>query len=206
MKSIMLLIASCILAINSFAQTSYVKNERSWTEADRQYLVDNLTRSRDEVINETKGLTEAQWNFKESPERWSIAQIVNHIAIWELLLQREISQAFNGGPRPELSSGQTDSVVYGFIYETHNHISNEYTKPFTFAQPSTQNGKSSVEWLSRMRNESIDFVKSTDKDIRVYYAMKGRGNIHQVYITTFGHTDRHLRQIRKVKADKNFPK
>ncbi|MDZ7649835.1 MAG: hypothetical protein U5K54_23340 [Cytophagales bacterium] len=40
-----------------------------WTEADRKYLVDNLIRSKEEIIAETKNLTKAQWNFKESPDR-----------------------------------------------------------------------------------------------------------------------------------------
>jgi hypothetical protein len=56
-----------------------------WTEADRKYLVDNLIRSKEEIIVETKNLTKEQWNFKESPDRWSINQIVEHICLWELI-------------------------------------------------------------------------------------------------------------------------
>ena len=52
-----------------------------WTEEDRKYLLDNLIRSKEEIIAETKNLTKEQWNFKESPDRWSINQIVEHIFI-----------------------------------------------------------------------------------------------------------------------------
>ncbi|MFZ1808391.1 MAG: DinB family protein, partial [Cyclobacteriaceae bacterium] len=55
-----------------------------WTEADRKYLLDNLIRSKEELIAATRNLTTAQWNFKESPDRWSINQIIEHICLWEL--------------------------------------------------------------------------------------------------------------------------
>ncbi|HEV8503885.1 MAG TPA: hypothetical protein VGQ53_00745, partial [Chitinophagaceae bacterium] len=73
-----------------------------WTDGDRKYLAENLARTRDSLIRETKNLTEAQWNFKESADRGSINQITEHLALWELILEREISQALFAGPRTEL--------------------------------------------------------------------------------------------------------
>ncbi|MEM9679985.1 MAG: hypothetical protein AAF901_06645, partial [Bacteroidota bacterium] len=45
-----------------------------WTEEDRKYLLENLIKSKEELIEETKNLSQEQWNFKESPDRWSINQ------------------------------------------------------------------------------------------------------------------------------------
>ena len=190
------------IAFAAFTQTN------SWTDGDRKYLLDNLTRSRDELLTETAGLTDKQWTFKESADRWSIADVVEHIGIWELLLQREINMALASGPQPELAStSATDSIVYGFIMEDKPHITNEYTVPFTFAQPSgIMTGEQSKALLLKRRNESLQFLGSTKDNLREYYMKKGRKNIHQVYITTFGHMDRHLRQIRKIKAHKNYPR
>jgi hypothetical protein len=53
----------------SFVLTSVAQEARLWSEENRKYLIENLTRSREAVINETKNLSPAQWNFKESPER-----------------------------------------------------------------------------------------------------------------------------------------
>src|SRR5215470_8399625 len=76
-------------------------SQKLWTETDRKYLLENLTHTRDLLIEETKGLTEAQWNFKESKDRWSINEITEHLALWELILEREISQALFAGPQPD---------------------------------------------------------------------------------------------------------
>lgn len=192
-----------ILTFHSFAQQTKI-----WTEAERKYLIENLTRSREAIIKETKNLSKAQWNFKESPERWSISQIVEHLAIWELLLQREISQGLVAGPRPELTKdARTDSATLAFLGEEKLHIATEYTKPFTFTVPMGLNeGEHHLTWFLKMRNEGIGYVDSTTTDLRAYFLRPGRGSTHQIFITTFAHTDRHLLQIRKVKLHANYPK
>ena len=97
--------------------------------------------------------------------------------------------------------------VVDFLMEEKVHIATEYTKPFTFTVPMGLNqGKNNLEWFLKMRDEGIGFVDSTRSNLRVYFLRPGRGNIHQVFTTIFAHTDRHLRQIRRVKAHTNFPK
>jgi hypothetical protein len=205
MKKIKFILTSsiCLLvSVYSFTQTL-------WTESDRRYLIDNLKRTRDLIIEETKNLTEQQWTFKEAPDRWSINEVVEHLAIWELLLDREVSQALVAGPQADLAkkNERTDSSVLAFLMEDKPHITTEYTKPFTYTVPMGVNpGKNNLEWFLKMRNESLNFLDSTKTDLRYYFLRAGRGNVHQVYITIFAHTDRHLRQIRKIKVNANYPK
>jgi len=179
-----------------------------WTEADRTYLLQNLTRSKEALIKETQGLTDKQWNFKESPDRWSIKEITEHIGIWELLILHEISRALGGGRQPELNKkANPDSIYYEFIMEEKAHIAAEYTKPFTYTVPmGLAEGKDYLAWVLKMRNESIEYIKTAKEDLRFYFQFQGRPSVHQRYITMFGHADRHLRQIMKVKAHPNYPK
>lgn len=190
-----------VLSLNLFSQSS-------WTDMDRKYLSDNLVRTRDSLIKETRNLSAEQWNFKEAPGRWSINEVVEHLAIWELLLDREVSQALIAGPQPELTkSVKPDSSIVAFLSEEKPHIATEYTKPFTFTVPMGLNsGTNNLAWFLKMRNESLNYIDSTQQDLRYYFLRAGRGNVHQVFITIFAHTDRHLRQIRKIKANANYPK
>lgn len=199
-------VAFSLLAL-FLAYQGYTQETKLWTEADRKYLLDNLTRSREELIKETKGLTKEQWNFKESPDRWSINQIVEHIATWELLMSHDVSRMLSNGPQSELAANaRPDSINLNFIMEEKQHISTEYTKPFTYTLPMGLNNlQHNVEWLLKMRNESIGYVATTADDLRVYYLPGRPNNIHQVYITLFGHTDRHLRQLKKVKQHPAYP-
>ena len=187
---------------------AYSQETKQWTEADRQYLVDNLTRSRDELIRETKDLTKEQWSFKETSDRWSINQIVEHIATWELLMTHDVSRMITSGPQPALAGqARPDSTYLGFIMEEHPHITTEHTKPFTYTVPQGLNDlKNNMAWLLKMRNESIGYVAATQEDLRMYFMKAGGSNIHQRYITIFGHLDRHLRQIKKVKQHPGYPR
>src|SRR5215831_19413734 len=51
--------------------------------ADRDKTLAELEGSRQAFLDATKGLSEAQWNFKAAPNRWSIAECANHIALSE---------------------------------------------------------------------------------------------------------------------------
>ncbi|GAC1387258.1 MAG: hypothetical protein NVSMB45_16960 [Ginsengibacter sp.] len=190
---------------------NYILNAQTpvqWTFVDRKYLSENLLRTKNLLIKETEHLTAAQWNFKENPDRWSINGIVEHLAIWELLFDREISMSLNTGEQPLLAqTAGPDAAVLGFIMEERPHITTDFTKPFTFTVPMELNsGINNMQWWLKMRNESIQFVDSTSRNLRLYFLKPGRLSIHQTYINVFGHIDRHLRQIQKIKSNINYPK
>lgn len=206
MKTTYAVLCLCTCLLTSI--TSNAQQLKSWTENDRHWLSDSLKITRDLLVEETENLTDAQWNFKESPDRWSIKEVVEHICYWELLLTHEISKALSQGPQPQLSKkAKPDSIYLGFILEQQQHISTDYTKPFTYTLPMGLNdGKTNVAWFLKMRNESVNFIDSTTSDLRAYFMYDKRPNIHQVYITIFGHTERHIRQVRKIKLNANYPK
>ena len=208
-SSLLTLTFICGLLILSNGQT---KTDQSstvpiWTEADRKYLLDNLIRSKQEIIEETKNLTREQWNFKESPDRWSINQIVEHICLWELIQMNEISVALRMGPMPDFPQHLPDSIfINKDVNRLKKNITTDYTKPFTYGVPLGNNeGKSNIIWYTTMRDESIDYLKKTTDNIRIHYICFGP-NIHQRYMMFFQHSFRHLGQIREVKKHPKYPK
>ena len=69
------LISLLLLFISSALATS----AESLTQADRDKAMQYLESTRQGVIDATKGLSEAQWNFKAAPDRWSIAECFAHM-------------------------------------------------------------------------------------------------------------------------------
>lgn len=209
MKSFLVVLTfvlGCFIPSNGQTKTDPSSTVPVWTEDDRKYLLDNLIRSNQEIIEETKNLTKEQWNFKESHDRWNINQIVEHLALWEILSMHEISVALQNEPIPTFTHYLPDSLFVQNAKAVTQKNALDYTKPFSFAMPLGNNeGKNNVVWLTTMRDESIDYLKKETKNIRVHYIRFGP-NVHQNYMMVFGHTDRHLRQIRKVKAHPNYPK
>lgn len=179
--------------------------QKGWTDADRQYTLDNMKRTRDELVKETENLTPAQWAFHESADRWSIGEIVEHLALWEIIWNREISIGTRNKPQPELNaSSKPDSYYNEFIMEDAKHNAADYTKPTGFIE-----GKNNLTFFLRNHTINLKFIETTKADLRAHFEFTNTPNprnMHQVLIFQWGHVDRHLRQIKRVKAHPNYPK
>jgi DinB superfamily len=53
------------------------------TQADKEKALQLLETSKKVVLDATKDLSPAQWNFKSAPDRWSVAECMEHIAAAE---------------------------------------------------------------------------------------------------------------------------
>ena len=193
------------LVTSTYGQANEDKKSETpvWTEEDRSYLLNNLTRSLDELTTEVENLTEEQWNFKENPDRWSINQIVEHLAIYELIFMNQISVALQMGEFPQIKKYPADSLFLG--NSSNKNSTTDFTKPFSYTVPLGNNdGINNLIWLTTMRNDSIAFVRTEERNLRLYYVNFGP-NIHQKCMQIFSHTDRHLRQIKEVKSHPNYP-
>ena len=73
MKGILLAIALLFAADTS----------QTLTQEERDRAVAELEGSKKAFLDATKGLSAAQWNFKPAPERWSVAECSEHIALSE---------------------------------------------------------------------------------------------------------------------------
>jgi len=194
-----LLLLICASGFGTFAQPVWPK------KADRIYLLDNFRRTRNEVNQETAGLSPAQWRFREGAGTWSIGQVLEHLTMWELITLSDARYALYLGPNPALAAQcRSDSVVASFIYETNPHISPDFTVPMGL----TPDGNNLT-----LFNEKCDLllrqIEQAEGDLGQYVRAGKDGNhrtLAQVYIIQFGHTDRHLRQIRRIKEHPDFPK
>jgi uncharacterized damage-inducible protein DinB len=71
---------------------SAIAGAASLTEADKKEGLAQLDRTRIGVVEATKGLSEAQWKFKPGPDRWSVAEILEHIVVVEEFMLENTSR------------------------------------------------------------------------------------------------------------------
>lgn len=175
-----------------------------WAFTDKQTLLDQYQRTQKEVNDETAGLSVAQWNFREAPDRWNIGEVLEHLNMWQLVTLENVRYALYLGPHPELAqSVPSDSVTSSFIYEEEAHVSPDFTIP-TGLIPDVNN----LKIFNLKCKEIIKGIEANQGDLRAYIRLGKDGwhrNLAQMYIIQYGHVDRHLRQIRKIKADAKFP-
>jgi DinB superfamily len=193
------------LAMPLLAQET--KTSKRMTEKDREYAIAQLNASREKFIASVSGLSEAQLKFKSSPDRWSIAEVAEHITLSEDLLFTTLTEKALKTPlTPEKERKFTDEQIQTMVTNRGNK--------FPAPDPLKPVGKwasmaETMQEFDKRRGRTIDFVKTTDADMRSHFMPFGsNAEIDALQWTLFlsGHCERHTAQINEVKADPNYPK
>jgi hypothetical protein len=193
------------LAMPMLAQET--KASKRMTEKDREFVIAQLNASREKFVASVAGLSEAQLKFKSAPDRWSIAEVAEHITLTEdLLFSTLTDKALKTPLTPDKERKFTDEQVLAML----TNRSSKFQAP----DPLKPSGKwasmaETMKEFDKRRARTIEFVKTTDADMRSHFTPFGpNGEIDAVQSTLFisGHCERHTAQINEVKADPNYPK
>jgi DinB superfamily len=159
------------------------------------------------VLESTKGLSEAQWNFKSALDRWSVAQVMEHIAasedfIRDNLIKEKVMVSPAGQPGRDVK--QTDEAVVAMVPDrTHKAQAPEPLVPNN--RFGSQDG--SVRHFVESRAATEQFLKTTTglRD-HVIDGPVGKMDGYEFVLFIAAQCERHTKQINEVKADSNFPK
>jgi DinB superfamily len=179
---------------------------QSLTSADRESAVKYLEKTRDAVEASTKGLTDAQWTFKAAPEKWSVAQVVEHLALAEDLFFDTVSQKVMSSPAgaPGRDFKKTDAAVLANVPDrSHKRQAPEVLVPTGRWSP-----QEALNHFVRSRARTIQFLQDTP-DLREHVLDGPTGaplDGYEWILLAAAHSERHEKQLEEVKADPKFPK
>jgi DinB family protein len=177
------------------------------TPQDRESAFKYLESTRQGIVDATQGLSADQWNFKPAPDRWSIAEVMEHIAAAEDYLEGNVTaNVMKAPPRKGDDDVKAidEMVLKGVPDRSHKAQAPEPLKPTNrFGSP-----EGSLKHFLESRQRTEDFLKSTN-DLRAHATDSPMGKQLDAYewiLFVAAHSDRHTKQILEVKADPNFPK
>lgn len=184
---------------------SFKTADTTLTAQERKFGIDELTRTKENLLNSIKGLSNEQLNFKSSPTSWSIAECTEHLAISEGNIWGMLDGALKSPADPAKRSEVkvADADLLKMITDRTNKI-----KTSEAFEPKGATFEESVKGFTDKRDAHIDYVKNTNDDLRNRYAQLPFGPVDafQVIIFMSGHTARHTAQIEEVKTNPNYPK
>jgi len=176
------------------------------TQAEKDKALQYLESTKKNVLEATRGLSEAQWNFKAAPDRWSVAQVVEHIAASEDFIRGMVVEKVMTAPAGEAGRDlkKTDDGVLAMVPDrTHKAQAPEPLVPTNrFGSP-----EGSIKRFVETRAATEDFLKTTTglRD-HVMDSPLGKLDGYEFVLFIAAHSERHTKQINEVKADPNFPK
>jgi uncharacterized damage-inducible protein DinB len=171
-----------------------------------------MKQTRQDFLKSIKGLSDAQWNFKPSPERWSIAECAEHITLAEDFIRNAFEEKLMRAPKATADekakdTSSDDDVIKMITDRTQKAQSPEPIQPKTHQWTTPQ---AITKEFNARRDKSVQLAKSIpEQDLRDHVAESPAGmplDGYQWLELLAGHTKRHTLQIEEVKADPNFPK
>lgn len=180
------------------------------SELDRASIY--LQQTQTMVLGATEGLSDEQWNFKPAPDRWSIAEIVEHMVLTQAFFLGPVRESLAKAPAPRTTdTASVDQAVINQVPDrTAKFQAPEFLRPTGRWTPAE-----SMDRLMKNYAELTTYLK-TAPDLRqhaveapalkavskgAYSTMDGYESI----LLTAAHTERHTKQILEVRADAKFP-
>jgi hypothetical protein len=175
------------------------------TPFDRQRVIDYLEQTKTAILTSTADFTEAQWRFKPSPEQWSAAECVEHIAVVEQSLLRTLQRLATSPPASEdvlASTRGKDEIILQVVPSRRGRV--QAPEP---ARPSNRWPTPAIliATFTEIRDQTILYVRSTDHPLRsVSHPHMALGPLdgYQWLLFLAAHTDRHLRQLLELNVQK----
>ncbi len=183
---------------------------RFWTDEQRKFLVNQLENSQRELLAEVQKLSQTQLHFKADTSKWSVAQVLEHLAVQEEHLHWDLLYNQYTPEQPALARNRREDREF-LAYATDAAKGEAPWLALPLGR--FQSRDELIAYFSRFRNQVIRHVKETPTDFRVHFIYRPkeagiwhRVDLHQYTLGFVAHTQRHTSQIRKIKADPRFPR
>jgi hypothetical protein len=172
---------------------------------ERQLVLDQLNASAARLEGLVNGLSQEEWHFHETPERWSIAQTMEHVMAVETRITRAIEKLISEpreGDRHDTSA--LEPRIAGLTRAT------KFTAP-PQVQPAGRYAETTelMNAFHVMRAKTTEFASETNADLRdrfIPHMAFGMMDCYQWLVLLGKHSFRHAEQIEEIKAHPDFPK
>jgi hypothetical protein len=197
-------VSACLYTLILLATAAF---SQSLTQAERDKAQKYLEQTREGVIAATKGLSDAQMKFKPAPDRWSVAETLEHIELAEDFLFQNITNNIMKAPAPP--AGRDTAKLDEMILTLLPDRSTKRQAPGPLVPTGRSAPAETLDHFEKSRARTIAFLQSTP-DLREHASadnpFKQPLDGYDWILFIAAHSERHTKQILEVKADPNFPK
>jgi hypothetical protein len=178
------------------------------TAKERADLIQSLQDARKEFIESVSGLSDQQWRWKPTPERWSVGECAEHIVLSEEMLFAKAKEALHNPPDPdwEAKTGPKTAILLSVMAQRKGKA----TAPEEIVPTGKMTRADIMSQYERQRAATLKFAETTDIALKEHIAphpfpIFNPLNAYQWVLYIPLHNMRHDKQIAEVKATPGFP-
>ncbi len=210
LKFLAVLCAVFALALVGIAQTAAAPAApMTLSPEERDAALKSLQATHDAFLKSIAGLSEKQWKFKPAPDRWSVAEVSEHIAVAESaifgMVQKQVMTSPAAPEKRAEVAGKDEAILKMVPDRSHKVQAPEFLQP----TGRWANRDAVTKAFEDERKATMDYVRTTNDDLRDHFGphpVLGPLDGYQWILLISAHSERHTKQIEEVKADPNFPK
>jgi hypothetical protein len=174
----------------------------SLTRLERQRLVAHLEMTESWFVDEVSGLSPAQLRFRPAPGAWSILEVVEHLVVAGPIYWQDLRKAMKAPPSSQRRSGTDADVLWYGIDRTQRQKAVAAEE----AQGQWRDLRAGVDAFRKLHADMVQYARTTDDDLRSHVVEREGSDAYQWLLLISTHEQRHILQIREIKADPKFPK
>ena len=174
--------------------------EAQLTSLERQRLIAHLDMTASWLADELSGLSAAQATFRPAPGAWSILDVLDHLVVVGPIYWRDLQNAkpVKSGPAGMMSD--VDVLWYG-IDRTNRETALKAEEPARTLKDIDAGLKS----YRTQHAQLLQYVRTTNDDLRRRFVERQNSDAYQWALLISTHEQRHIMQIREIKAHPKYP-
>ena len=172
------------------------------TAMERQHLVAHLEMTAAWLADEVTGLTAAQIAFQPDTNAWSIAQVVNHLVVVAPIYWRDLQAALER-PAGARTSAMSDADV---LWDGIDRTRREQAIPGERPAGDLRDMPAALGAYRKHHDRLLQYIRTTSDDLRGHIVQRQGCDAYQWALLISTHEQRHILQIREIKANPRFPR
>ena len=169
------------------------------TELERQRLIAHLELTASWLADEISGLSPAQLSFRRAPGAWTILEVLDHLVVVGPIYWQDLQNALKAPAGRKTRMADIDVLWYGIDRTNREQaIPSEVPKGL-------RDLKGGLDAYRKQHARLLEYVRTTQDDLRGHYVERQGSDAYQWALLISTHEQRHILQIRELKADPKFP-
>ena len=171
------------------------------TPLERQRLVAHMEMTARWLEDEVSGLSPRQLAFRPTSTSWSILEVIDHLVVVGPIYWKDLQNArpVNGAPAGMMNDA--DVLWYG-IDRTNREIALQTEEP----SRKLRDLQEAMKTYRAQHAELLRYVRATNDDLRRRVVDRQQCDAYQWALLISTHEQRHILQIREIKANPKFPR
>lgn len=172
------------------------------TNLERQRLLAHMQMTESWLADEVRGLSEEQIRFRPAPGAWSILEVIEHLMISEPIYWEDFQRAMKMKPSGQRSNAGDDDILWYGIDRTRR----ERAIPAEDVKGRLKDVAAGLQSLRELRAKIQNYVRTSQEDLRAHIVPRQGCDAYQWLLLITSHAQRHILQIREIKASPGFPR